>query len=35
MNLRKKIQATDWLSDLSYAGGECDVVLVQFKNTRS
>ena len=35
MNLRKKIEATDWLSDLSYAGGESDVVQVQFKNTRS
>lgn len=35
MKLRRKLQATDWLSNVVYAGGECDVVQVQFKNTRA
>ena len=35
MKLRAKLQATNWLSGVSYAGGGCDVVQVQFKNTRA
>ena len=35
MKLRAKLRATNWLSGVSYAGGECDVVQVQFKNTRA
>lgn len=35
VELRKKLQAVNWLDGVSYAGGECDVVQVQFKNTRA
>ena len=33
--LRGKLESTNWLRGVSYLGNECDVVLVQFKNTRS
>lgn len=33
--LRGKLEATNWLEGISYVGAECDVVQVQFKNTRS
>lgn len=33
--LRRKLEATDWLKGLSYIGSDCDVVQVQFKNTRT
>lgn len=33
--LRGKLEATNWLKGVTYVGGECDVVQVQFKNTRS
>lgn len=35
LRLREKLEATDWLKGITYAGGECDVVRVQFKNTRA
>ena len=35
MKLRAQLRATNWLAGVSYAGGECDVVHVQFKNTRA
>ena len=33
--LREKLEATNWLQGITYAGSECDVVQVQFKNTRA
>lgn len=33
--LREKLEATNWLKGVSYIGADCDVVQVQFKNTRS
>ena len=33
--LREKLEATNWLEGITYAGGETGVVRVQFKNTRS
>lgn len=33
--LREKLEATNWLEGITYAGSECDAVQVQFKNTRS
>ena len=35
MILREKLEATNWLKGVTYVGGECDVVMVQFKNTRA
>lgn len=35
LKLREKLEATNWLDGISYAGDECDVVRVQFKNTRA
>lgn len=35
MKLRAKLRATNWLSGVAYAGGDCNVVQVQFKNTRA
>lgn len=33
--LRGKLEAANWLEGVTYVGSECDVVQVQFKNTRS
>ncbi|MDE6217667.1 MAG: hypothetical protein K2F64_01555 [Muribaculaceae bacterium] len=33
--IRGKLHATDWLSDPIYEGAGCDIVQVQFKNTRN
>lgn len=33
--MRAKLEATNWLEGISYAGGETGVVRVQFKNTRA
>lgn len=33
--LRGKLEATDWLKGIIYPGSDCDIVQVQFKNTRS
>lgn len=35
LKLREKLEATDWLKGITYAGAETGVVRVQFKNTRS
>lgn len=33
--LRQKLKATNWLEGVSYIGADCDIVQVQFKNTRT
>lgn len=33
--LRQKLEATNWLEGITYVGHECDIVQVQFKNTRA
>lgn len=33
--LREKLEATNWLKGVTYDGGDCDAVQVQFKNTRT
>ena len=35
LKLREKLESTNWLKGITYTGGECDVVQVQFKNTRA
>lgn len=33
--LREKLEAKNWLEGITYVGADCDVVQVQFKNTRT